>query len=67
MEENEERIILHPDTEHNSTLIWLHGFGHSVKKYGVKVFIESDNLLPHDCKVILPKAPEGGSWYPVNG
>ena len=67
IEENAERIILHPKTEHNSTLIWLHGFGHKVRRDGVKVFTDSDHMLPNDCKIILPKAKEDGSWYPVNG
>jgi hypothetical protein len=66
-EETAENIILTPKGEHKYTLIWLHGFGHAVRKYGVQVFIDSKDHLPPNVKIILPKAPEGGSWYPVNG
>ena len=70
-------VVLHPQSDHKFTLIWLHGIGDTGS--GCKSIFINEELcdLPDGCKVILPTAPNRRvevndneittSWYNIKG
>ena len=73
--QKERMVVLHPSQEHKYSLIWLHGLGDSCHGFSDIFMDQRFNVVPPNCKVILPTAPEravtcnGGmvmnSWYDI--
>ncbi len=51
-------IVLQPTKPHKYSIVWLHGLGDSAEGFS-DLFTDTEiSLVPANCRVILPTAPE---------